>query len=173
MTEDGINWSAPNYFLQSKAVNPIYGGTKRKFPPLERALRDEPILINLIRSSLALIGTSISDAPIVGVHAIRTIATRESLAYPTPEGIHQDGFRFISLHLCKKYNVLHGGGTNFIYGLTDDSSPLHEFNLSMPGDSLYINDLKYRHSVLPFGPADPSLPALRDIFVLTYGISLK
>lgn len=168
VTGNDIIWSEPAQFIQSKKVNALYGGQERKFSPLCESFRNEPILSKLVCSGAVLMGQETT----IGVHAIRTIATESNSACPTPEGIHQDGFSFVSIHLCKKSNVAIGGGICEIFN-EFEASPFKLINLEVPGDSLFINDERLLHYVRPFTPMNTRQVATRDVFVFTYGAPLK
>ena len=168
VTPENIVWSSPYHFEQSKIVNVAYGGIVRRFEPLGEDFRGQQILCDLIRAASQLVGSP----TLIGVHAIQTEAIGDGTAYPAPEGIHQDGFAYISIHLCKKKNIDGDGAVNDLYEISGERL-LGEITLEKPGDSLFIDDLRLRHCVTPFRPADQINRAYRDIFVFTYGPALK
>ncbi len=165
-----LSWSDPEYFVQSKTLNTLYGGIKRKFAPLSEEIKNDGVLRDMIISSLRIVSRRVElDEYIVGVHMIRTIATDTQSAYPAPEGVHQDGFKCISVHLCNKVNIKCGGAANYLYMNRDRAGNLREVTLNDPGDALFIDDIAFWHDVSPFQPLRQNEVAIRDVVVLTYG----
>jgi hypothetical protein len=169
-----IEWEAPDHFVQSKSVNVLYGGIERRFEAISAKARESTVLRQLVVDAfeMACVRGHL-DAPVVGVHMIRTLASVERPVFPAPEGIHQDGFKCISVHLVKKKNICRGGGANYLYIEENGQEVVREIMLNDVGDSLFIDDLVFRHDVSPFWPLVESDVATRDVVVLTHGPSVK
>jgi hypothetical protein len=100
----------------------------------------------------------------VRVHQIRITATPAEPGLPAPEGIHQDGTDFLSLHLIRRRNV--DGAESTIYDLEKRS--IRRLTLLEPLDSMILEDPRIMHGVTPVRPADGRTPATRDILGLDF-----
>jgi hypothetical protein len=154
-------------FRQSKLFNPLFGGMERKFAPLRPETLRNPYLTELI--DLVLRQWPISDIQkelnwSVGVHQIRIASQDNQPAGPTPEGIHRDGYQFVSIHFIARRNVL--GGVSNVYD--NQSSLLDSFTLSAAMDSIFIDDRRVMHDATPILPERQDLCASRDTLILTY-----
>jgi hypothetical protein len=100
----------------------------------------------------------------VRMHQMRIVATAHLPGLPTPEGIHQDGTDFQTLHLLRRDNI--AGGDTTIYGL--DRAPLFDCTLRDVLDTLILEDPRVMHGVTPVTSADRRTPGKRDIFGIDY-----
>lgn len=173
ISDSEITWIQPDHFLQKSSENKLFGGLKRKFPPVSNKMLDIPVLIKTIFDCREIYCYLFGETDLeIGLHIIRTKAFSGRPAFPAPEGIHRDGFQAISVHLINRSNISQDGGRNYLFR-ESQKNPFASILLENTGDALFINDSIVRHDVLPFEPLDISQPALRDILVLTYGPKLE
>ena len=160
--------SLPNApFYQSEENNSYAGGIARQFAPLHTSTINNRFLAELIRLDFNLL--PISDMQRtrpweIDVHQYRVVGEQDKAGYPTPEGIHNDGFDFFAVHLVKKVNV--SGGISHIYNA--EQQLLETLTLNKTMDSLIIEDTKLMHSVTPIYPLDNRYQACRDILILNF-----
>jgi hypothetical protein len=152
-------------YRQETDVNPLNGGIERVFAPLTESFAADPLL----RSVLVTLGgifTEVSGTPRwnVKLHPYRIVASADQQGQPAPEGRHRDGVTFITSLLIGRTNVT--GGESGVYA--NDGAHLLTTTLSEPGDLLLGDDRRTLHSVTPVRPADPDLPAHRDVLVIAY-----
>ena len=83
---------------------------------------------------------------------------------PTPEGMHRDGVDYVLVLMIDRINI--ASGTTTIADL--DKRPLGSFTLSAPFDAALVEDARVYHGVTPVEPVDASLPAHRDVLVVTF-----
>ena len=86
----------------------------------------------------------------VRIHQIRIVASPKVPGLPAPEGIHQDGTNFLTLHLVRRSNV--EGAESTIYDL--DRKPIQRCTMCEMLDSLILEDPRIMHGVTPVHPAD-------------------
>ncbi|ENU94257.1 hypothetical protein F971_00154 [Acinetobacter vivianii] len=156
-------------FYQSKTINQYAGDVERSFTHLDDNIYKNRFLHYIIASSLHhFIETyKLTEKKWeVTLHQFRILATKELTGLPTPEGIHQDGHKFISMHLINRQNV--NGGISSIYN--SDKDKLSEITLKKPMDSLFLNDELLYHSVSPITPKSDDT-SYRDILVIDYNIA--
>jgi hypothetical protein len=95
----------------------------------------------------------------VRIHQIRIVASPEEPGLPAPEGIHQDGTDFLTLHLVRRHNI--AGGESTIYDL--NRKPIQRFILREALDSMILEDPRIMHGVTPVHPADGRTVGTRDL----------
>jgi hypothetical protein len=149
-------------YFQPKHENAYAGGTVRHFAPLLPESRRNPFLGALVRSTFACLpvrGTSEPATWEVRIHQVRIVASPGVPGLPAPEGIHQDGTDFLTLHLVRRHNVV--GGESTIYDL--DRKPLQRFTMREALDSLILEDPRIMHGVTPVHCADGRTLGTRDV----------
>ena len=99
----------------------------------------------------------------VELHQFRIEATPGEHGRPTPEGMHRDGVDHVLVMLIERRNVAQGVTR---IG-APDGTPLGQFTLVAPGDSIVIDDHRILHGVTAIEPIDPAKPAWRDALVVT------
>lgn len=154
-------------FHQSKLFNPLFGGIERRFAPLRPDTLRNPYLTELVDLDLQQWPIPNGRKELnwrVGVHQIRIASQNSQPASPTPEGIHRDGYQFVTIHFIARQNVL--GGVSNIYD--NQSRLLDSFTLSVAMDSIFIDDCRVMHDATPIQPERQSLLASRDTLILTY-----
>jgi hypothetical protein len=155
-------------FVQPEDSNPLYIGTDRHFEPLTDAFAKDPLLQQILRL-LGRLATALDDAAqwAAKVTPFRVLATADDAGQPTPEGMHRDGVTLVTSLLIDRRNALGGEST-----VTDMAGqPIFATTLTEPGTLLLGDDRRTLHGVAPIRPRDPSLPAQRDVLVVTFAPS--
>jgi hypothetical protein len=83
---------------------------------------------------------------------------------PAPEGIHQDGTDFLTLHLVRRHNV--EGAETTIYDL--DRKPIQRITMQETLDSLILEDPRIMHGVTAVQSADGKTSAIRDLMGIDF-----
>lgn len=152
----------PHY--QSRDYNPLNGDVQRWFDPVADAAIASPVL----QSIFALCIDSFDPARLcdwhVEMHQFRIEAKVGEVGHPTPEGMHRDGVDYVLVMLIERRNVREGVTR---IG-APDGTPLGEFTLTTPGDTMLIDDHRILHGVTEIHAVDPAQPAWRDALVLTF-----
>jgi hypothetical protein len=149
-------------YFQPEDENPYAGGIEREFAPLLPDTVHNPFLHALVRSTFGClpVARDRQDATWeVRIHQIRIVASPEEPGLPAPEGIHQDGTDFLTLHLVRRLNVV--GGESTIYDL--DRKPMQRYTMSETLDSLILEDPRIMHGVTPVHSADGRSLGIRDL----------
>ena len=81
--------------------------------------------------------------------------------------MHRDGVDWVLVLLVGRLNV--ASGETRIADL--EGNPLGSFTLTAPMDAAWVDDNRVKHGVTPIEPLDPSLPAYRDVLVVTFRAS--
>jgi aspartate/methionine/tyrosine aminotransferase len=165
---ENILRSLPNEaYFQPEDQNGYAGGVQRAFAPLLPESVENPFLLELVRCSfgqLPLDDVRAKQNWEVRVHQIRIVATPNEVGEPAPEGIHQDGTDFLTLHLVRRENVK--GAQSTIYDL--DRKPIFNYTMSDVMDSFILEDPRIMHGVTPVVPADGCSPATRDLLGIDF-----
>jgi hypothetical protein len=149
-------------YFQPKEENPYAGGIARSFAPLLSDTVDNPFLHALVRATFACLpiaGDRLRKAWEVRIHQIRIEASPGEPGLPAPEGIHQDGTDFLTLHLVRRHNI--EGGETTIYDL--ECRPVWRHTLRETLDSLILEDPRILHGVTPVHAADGRAVGTRDL----------
>jgi hypothetical protein len=153
---------APEPYFQPEAENSYAGGVEREFAPLLKDTAQNPFLHAIVSSTFACLPLTADQRRTnweVRIHQIRIIATPDEPGLPAPEGIHQDGTDFLTLHLVRRRNI--GGGETRIYDLNGQVIGIH--TMREPLDSLILEDPRIMHGVTPVYSADCTTPGTRDL----------
>jgi aspartate/methionine/tyrosine aminotransferase len=154
-------------YFQPEQENAYAGGISREFATLLAATVNNPFLHALIRftfAQLPLTPEKYRQKWEVRVHQIRIVASADQPGQPAPEGIHQDGTDFLTLHLVARRNV--NGAETTIYDL--QRKPLASFTFRENLDSFILEDPRILHGVTPVYPADPQERASRDLLGIDF-----
>ncbi|WP_410665982.1 2OG-Fe dioxygenase family protein [Amycolatopsis sp. lyj-84] len=152
-------------YYQQKSTNPLFGGVRRQFAGLTRETQKDPFLLALLRhatTQIAIASNTTARSWLVDVHQIRILGTADQPGAPAPEGPHQDGLEFISVHLIARHNAA-GGRTSLHRG----AEQLANAQLTQPLDSVYVNDAALLHYTEPITPAAGGT-AVRDALLLGF-----
>ena len=149
-------------YFQPEEENLYAGGIVRDFAPLLPDTLHNPFLHALVRATFACLPVADDTQGKnweVRIHQIRIVATPEEPGLPAPEGIHQDGTDYLTLHLVRRRNI--AGGESTIYDL--ERKPIRHYTLREPLDSLILEDPRIMHGVTPVYPADGRTKGIRDL----------
>jgi hypothetical protein len=149
-------------YFQPEDENPYAGGIQRDFAPLLPQTMYNPVLHALVRSTFACLpvaGDRRNATWEVRIHQIRIVASVKVPGLPAPEGIHQDGTDFLTLHLVRRQNI--AGGESTIYDL--ERRPIQSYTLHETLDSMILEDPRIMHGVTPVHPADGRTLGIRDM----------
>lgn len=147
-------------FVQSESLNRYVGGISRQFHPISCAIRDD-IEKQVICMAYGVLPASDYS---LGIHQIRIVANKLNQGMPTPEGIHQDGFDFVTVACIGASNV--SGGISFILDAHDHTKIAFEGTLQ-PGMLLIFSDKTFAHYTSNISPKLPG-EAHRDVIVTTF-----
>jgi len=162
--DEGIVRAPHQPHYQSRDYNALNGGIARWFEPIT-TVGDGPSLRTILGFCQRLFGSLMSSVRWhVEVHQFRIEARQDMHGLPTPEGLHRDGVDYVLVLLINRRNI--GSGTTTIHAL--DGRPLGAFTLTEPCDAALVDDARVFHGVTPVEPVDPSLPAFRDVLVVTF-----
>jgi hypothetical protein len=149
-------------YFQPEDENHYAGGIVRSFAPMLPDSMHGPFLHALVRSTFACLPLDPGrqqDLWEVRIHQIRIVASPDQPGLPAPEGIHQDGTDFLTLHLVRRHNVV--GGETTIYDL--DRQLLQSYTMREALDSFILEDSRIMHGVTPVHSADGQTAGIRDI----------
>lgn len=161
--QDTLVRQAQSTYFQEKDYNRIYGGAVRSFAPIEPWFLERFCFVEKLLQQCAKNVSIVSKGALIHCHLMRIPLDAKGCGYPSPEGIHHDGFDYVSLHLIRKENCV--GGQSIV---TDGASEI----VSAPYldkflDSLVINDKKFAHAALPFFGIDAGV-GYRDTMLASY-----
>ena len=157
----------PHY--QSRDYNALNGGVARWFEPVEAAVASHPALGAILRTCHAVFQalTPAATRPErwhVELHQFRIEARPDEEGQPTPEGLHRDGVDWVLVLLVRRENI--ASGETSIHDL--QRRRIGGFTLSSPMEAAFVDDNRAYHGVTAVRPLDPSLPAYRDVLVVTF-----
>jgi hypothetical protein len=170
--EDSLAPLAHETYFQPPNENPYAGGVERVFAPLLPDTVQNPFLLALVRLTFACLPLAGARRTVpweVRVHQIRIVASPEEPGLPAPEGIHQDGTDFLTLHLVRRQNVV--GAETTIYDL--DRQPIASHMMREPLDSFILEDPRVLHGVTPVHSADGRSPGTRDVLGVDFIDSVR
>jgi hypothetical protein len=170
--DDWLSPLAHESYFQPADENAYAGGVARQFAPLLPDTVHNPFLCALVRLTFACLpvaGDSREAAWEVRVHQIRIVASPGEPGLPAPEGVHQDGTDFLTLHLVRRRNVV--GAETTIYDL--DRRPIACHTMREPLDALILEDPRVLHGVTPVHAADGRTPGTRDLLGIDFVKSLR
>jgi hypothetical protein len=165
--EDVLLPLPPEPYFQSEEENTYAGGVSREFAPVRSQSLSNPVVRGLVRACfecLPIPEERRHEIWEVRMHQMRIVAKPDTPGLPTPEGIHQDGTDFQTLHLLRRDNI--EGGETTIYSL--DREPLFRCTMRDVLDTLILEDPRIMHGVTPVVAADGKAPGNRDIFGIDY-----
>ncbi len=151
---------------QDRDYNPLNGGIARWFEPLTPTSGTSDSLTTILRCGHAWFGALRRDVPAwkVEVHQFRIEAAGDRPGQPTPEGMHRDGVDFVMVLMIRRRNIARG--TTSIHDLA--GRELGNFTLAAPFDTALVDDARVMHGVTAVEALDGSIPAFRDVLVVTF-----
>ena len=150
--------------FQSRDYNPLNGDVQRWFDPVHQDTIDSPVMQAILAFCAAAFDQSGSNRWHVEMHQFRIETCEDDVGRPTPEGLHRDGVDWVFVMLIERRNV--SEGVTRIGA--PDGTPLGEFTLALPGDSVLIDDHRILHGVTEIHAVEPGSPAWRDALVVTF-----
>lgn len=157
----------PHY--QSRDYNLLNGGVDRWFSPITDEMGRHPALAAILQATSTMADHLSPERPQpapwhVEVHQFRIEAANDAEALPTPEGMHRDGVDWVFVFMVNRCNIREG--VTSIHAL-DQQTVLGSFTLTEPLDTAIVDDHRVYHGVTAVEPEDPTLPAYRDVLVVT------
>ena len=165
-TEGAIERQAHQPHYQSLDYNPLHGGIARWFEPVSPEVGQSASLRTILTFCRTLFG---SRAPAtlawrIEAHQFRIEARSGEQGRPTPEGLHRDGVDYVLVLLINRRNI--ASGVTAIHA--PGGRGLGRFTLTDPLDAALVEDSRVAHGVTPVEAIDPTLPAYRDVLVITF-----
>lgn len=148
-------------FVQSGYLNQLLGNIRREYEELDEALIASASFTAFIAGIQGFFGFDPATT-VLGVHQIRITCSAEQQGEPAPEGIHQDGFDFITICCVAREGVV-GARTEFYRDPEGDAIFSRELQT---GEVAYCDDRAIYHYTTPVHPAGDA-PGHRDVFVVT------
>ncbi|WP_299897258.1 2OG-Fe dioxygenase family protein [uncultured Aquimarina sp.] len=156
-------------FVQSKSINKFVGDVERVFEPSKKEFLESKLLESIIKyvieNVLTLSNITTSEIKI-NVHQMRIKASYGAIGLPTPEGIHQDGHKFVSQHLISRKEI--SGGISGLYDLNED--PLIHKQLFNFLDTIVVSDEHVKHDVSPIYSFSNMEGGYRDMLIIDYNL---
>ncbi|MGH8107682.1 MAG: 2OG-Fe dioxygenase family protein [Arenimonas sp.] len=165
-TADGIRRLPHQPHFQTLDYNVLNGGIERWFEPVNDEQAESRSLKTILSFCRDLFSSPASTVQRwkVEVHQFRIEASVDAPGLPTPEGMHRDGVDYVLVLLVKRSNI--ASGTTMIGSL--DGSLSSSFTLIEPFDAALVDDARACHGVTPVEPLLLSMPAYRDVLVVTF-----
>ncbi|WP_235091954.1 MULTISPECIES: 2OG-Fe dioxygenase family protein [Streptomyces] len=164
LSEDGPQQVSHGPFLQAKTVNKLSGGVPRHFAPLDDAVATSLALRAIVGALHDQLPGPHQDINACGIHQIRVTAVPGAEGDPAPEGMHQDGHRFVGQVLVRRDGV-HGAQSR-IYDL--DRRLVYQSQLTAPWESIILDDRRVLHDASPVGVAAGADLAVRDMLLVDF-----
>lgn len=152
--------------FQAIDYNPLNGGIERWFEPVLPQIGAGDSMQAVLRFCSEVFSVVAGQAAIawqVEVHQFRIEAQAGEPGLPTPEGMHRDGVDYVLVLLVSRCNI--DSGTTLVgnpSGAFESS-----FTLVDPFDAALVDDHRVYHGVTAVEALDPSVPAYRDVLVVT------
>jgi len=148
-------------FNQSTYYNQFQGGIDRKFEDIEDEVVKSGGMLEMCDTFLESSGCV--DDHEIEIHQIR-IVTGNELTPVSPEGIHQDGYRFIAMVGINRYNIT--GGNLLVYKTDEGEPPIVDFPLES-GEMVMLDDRAMWHDATPIKQVGHEGQGWMDVFILT------
>lgn len=151
---------------QAMTYNRLNGGIDRWFSPIAPSVGDGPTVQSLLAFARRLFESLRGGGAAwhIEVHQFRIEARADTPGKPTPEGVHRDGVDYAMVVMVDRKNIVRG--TTTVHRPTGEE--IGSFTLTEPFDAAIVDDRRVFHGVTPVEPRDPSLPAHRDVLVVTF-----
>ena len=147
-------------FNQSPHYNQFQGGVDRKFEDIEDEVVESGGMMEMC--DVFLKSSGFSDDHEIEIHQMRIVA-RNELTPVSPEGVHQDGYRFIAMVGINRYNIT---GGNLLVSKTYEGKPIVDFPLES-GEMVMLDDKAMWHDATQIKPISSSIQGWMDAFILT------
>lgn len=152
--------------FQAIDYNPLNGGIERWFEPVLPGIgasASMQAVLDFCDEVFSAVAGKAQMAWQVEVHQFRIEAQAGVPGLPTPEGMHRDGVDYVLVLLVRRCNI--DSGTTLVgnpSGAFESS-----FTLVDAFDAALVDDHRVHHGVTAVEALDPSLPAYRDVLVVT------
>jgi hypothetical protein len=158
--------SAHQAHYQSRNYNALNGGIARWFEPIETRIGSGSCMTTILSWCQRLFSSLSPDTKRwhIEVHQFRIEALPDHVGLPTPEGMHRDGVDHVLVLLVRRENI--ASGTTSIHDMSRQE--LGSFTLTDPLDAALVEDERVYHGVTAVHPVDATLPAYRDVLVVTF-----
>ena len=152
----------PHRPFQQGYENKLFAVVSRNYPPLELKIDLIPAFYHLL-DEFAKRTRIDPNKDFIDVHQIRIVCGSDCNALPAPEGIHQDGFRFVGIYCVQRQNV--DGGFTEIYSEPNGEALIH--SILQENQCIILNDKRFYHYASAIISHDIHKIGSRDVFVLT------
>jgi selenocysteine lyase/cysteine desulfurase len=152
-------------FYQSQQYNNYNGNKTRDYKNIDARLLSDGAFKGMVQKFKILVGEHTGVFPsYIQVHQMRVHAASvaDGSVTPVPEGVHQDGFNFVGIHVINRHNIV--GGVTTVYDT--DKTVLCQKILDA-GQAAYVNDRSVWHHVSNIEKLDAEQSGWRDVFVFT------
>lgn len=154
----------PHY--QSLDYNALNGGVAREYEPIPETIIQGNTMRSVLHFCLQLFSRMQPGSPWhIECHQFRIEAGNGTQGKPTPEGVHRDGVDFVLVMMVRRVNI--SSGTTTMHDMAQQQT-LDSFTLTSPLDCAIVNDRRCMHGVTPVEQLDPTMPAYRDVLVITF-----
>lgn len=152
--------------FQTLDYNPLHGGVERWFEPIEDSVSNGASLQTILTFCTQFFGrlSPTTKDWHIEAHQFRIEAKAGAEGQPTPEGMHRDGRDYVLVLLIRRENIQ--SGVTSIHDL--NKIEVGSFTLTQFFDAALVDDNKVYHGVTAVTPLDPTLPAYRDVLVVTF-----
>ncbi|GLQ76332.1 hypothetical protein CW749_03110 [Vibrio sp. vnigr-6D03] len=150
-------------FTQSSEFNRVVGDVERDFAKMDEEMVKTPYFQHLIKSFMERTGTD-KDNSVVDVHQIRVTCGSDATSAPAPEGIHQDGYRYVGIFCVQRKNIT--GGFTQIFASPVDQHP-HLNTVLEENQFVVLNDSRFFHHISETLSSVAGEKGVRDVFVFT------
>lgn len=153
-------------YEQPRHINPLNGGVRREFDPLEPGFAHHSVLEAFL-TTLADVLDAVERQSVrwnIRLHPYRIRADLSAEGLPTPEGLHRDGVDYIVTLMVHRHNI--EGGETVV--TNNAREPVWHHTLADPMELLIADDRRTLHSVTPIVAVDPMQPACRDVLVIAF-----
>lgn len=153
-------------YRQSKTINYLNGGIDRHYEPIDPAVRRGGVLRAIVRRFHAVFAAGHPPwSWLLQLFQNRIVARSTELGQPTPEGMHRDGVDYVLTLLVDRQNVT-GGESSTHCGVSGEE--LSRTTLRAPGDFIFLDDNRLKHSVEPITPTRPDTAGHRDVLIAMF-----
>lgn len=161
--ENGVERLPHSSFIQSSEFNRVVGDVERHFGPMNDDMVATPEFKHLLASFIERTKVDL-DESIVDVHQIRVTCSNGTTSAPAPEGIHQDGYRFVGIFCVQRKNI--SGGFTQIFASPVEQHP-HLNTVLEENQFVILDDARYFHHISETLSNLSDEKGIRDVFVFT------
>ena len=154
-------------FTQTDEYNDFQGNVERHFENIDKDTLNSDGMKELIYSFRTI--NNLHPATLIDIHQMRVVTLPDGTAEVSPEGVHQDGYDFISMIGIARHNI--EGGHLLVYLNKED-----ENFISLPlegGHMVTLKDDELWHNASPIVVVDKGERGYMDAFILTTKINRR